>query len=230
MQPLYTEEEFKNATSRQPLPLQCKSCLKTFRKTKNRIQEAIRPDRSETYDFCSHRCRSLYHHPPMIVNCEQCQKPFSKEPRDIEKTKHHFCCQSCSAKWFNAHKIKGSRISKLERWLQEQLPAIYPALEFYFNRTDAINAELDIFIPSLRLAFELNGIFHYEPIYGPEKLAKMQTNDTRKMLACAEHGIELCVIDNSSMKNFKPIKAQKFLDIIKGIIESKLSWTPPVIS
>ena len=35
---------------------------------------------------------------------------------------------------------------------------------------EAINSELDVYVPSLNLAFELNGIFHYEPIYGEKKL------------------------------------------------------------
>ena len=91
-------------------------------------------------------------------------------------------------------------------------------LEFHFNRKDAINGELDIFIPSLKLAFELNGIFHYEPIYGPEKLGKIQNNDLRKSQACLERGIELCLIDVSSMTYFKPIKGRKFLNIIQNII------------
>ena len=93
---------------------------------------------------------------------------------------------------------------------------------FKFNKTDDIDAELDIFIPSLRLAFELNGIFHYEPIYGDKKLASVQSNDHRKMLACAERGIELCVLDVSSIKNFKPLRVQKFLNIITGIIDQAI--------
>jgi hypothetical protein len=130
---------------------------------------------------------------------------------------------SCSAKWRNAHKTKGTRVSKLERWLAEQLVLLFPTIEFHFNRKDAINGELDIFIPTLKLAFELNGIFHYEPIYGPEKLGRMQSNDERKMQACHEHGIELCIIDVSMMTYFKPAKADRFLRIVKHVIHTKLS-------
>lgn len=120
----------------------------------------------------------------------------------------------------NANKIQGVRRSKLEAWLEQQLLALYPLLEFHFNRKDAINSELDIYIPSLKLAFELNGIFHYEPIFGSEKLGQIQNNDQRKHQACNERGIELCLIDTSSLKYFKPEKAKKYLSIITSIIDN----------
>lgn len=87
---------------------------------------------------------------------------------------------------------------------------------------DAINSELDIYIPSLKLAFELNGIFHYEPIYGQDKMNQIQNNDNRKFQACLEHGIELCIIDSSKLTYFKPANAQKYLDIITQVINSKV--------
>lgn len=59
---------------------------------------------------------------------------------------------------------------------------------------------MDIYIPVLSLAFELNGIFHYEPIYGEGKLLSIQNNDDRKFQACLEHDIELCIINSSEQK------------------------------
>lgn len=114
-------------------------------------------------------------------------------------------------------------MSKLERWLQERLQRLYPDLEFHFNRKDTINGELDIYIPSLKLAFELNGVFHYEPIYGPEKLANIQSNDGRKFQACLEHGIELCIVDTSRMTNFKERGALKYLEVIQGVLNSRIA-------
>jgi hypothetical protein len=146
----------------------------------------------------------------------------------IKQSKHHFCSQSCACTYHNAHKTTGTRVSKLETWLSSKLPELYPSLEFHFNRKDAINGELDIYIPSLKLAFELNGIFHYIPVYGPEKLAKMRTNDSRKVQACLERNIELCVIDVSHQKYFKEQRALEFLPIITNIINSKLSGSSPV--
>jgi len=222
MQPLYTEAEFKAAKPKQPLPLQCLHCAKTFYRTKQRIRIALNPFWGYKAKFCSHKCQRTHECPPVIVSCKQCHKTFKKLPCDIKATKHNFCSRSCAAKYNNAHKTKGTRVSKLEVWLSKQLPSLYPNLEFHFNRKDAINGELDIFIPSLKLAFELNGVFHFIPVFGQDKLAKMQNNDFRKVQACLEHNIELCIIDVSTQKYFKEQTSMKFLAIIQNIINAKL--------
>ena len=90
-----------------------------------------------------------------------------------------------------------------------------------FNDKQTINSELDIYIPSLKLAFELNGIYHYEPIHGQHKFNQIQNNDNRKFQACLENNIELCIIDSSGLKYNKPEKFKKYFDIIKAIINSK---------
>jgi len=87
-----------------------------------------------------------------------------------------------------------------------------------FNDKTTINSELDIYFPDLKLAFELNGIFHYEPIFSQNKLDQIQNNDNRKFQACIEQGIELCIIDSSSLKYFKESNCKKYLDIIVNII------------
>jgi len=102
--------------------------------------------------------------------------------------------------------------------LETQLTSLHPELEFHFNRKDTIDSELDIYIPSLKLAFELNGIFHFEPIFGTHKLNQIQSNDQRKFLACAERGISLCILDVSHIKYFKDRTSKPFLDIIERII------------
>lgn len=111
----------------------------------------------------------------------------------------------------------------MEAWLETKLSEIYPDLEILYNDKRAINAELDIYAPSLNLAVEINGIFHYEPIFGEEKLEQIQNNDQRKHQACYEAGIEILWIDTSGMKYFKKDRTQKFLDKICEIIDLKLS-------
>jgi hypothetical protein len=222
MKILYSQEEFDSAKSTSKLPLKCIRCHSIFLCEKRKIQAVLAGNKCHTREFCSGKCRSEHRSPSIVVECKQCLFSFKKKPAEIKKTKHNFCSQSCAAKWHNAHKTTGTRVSKLERWLQEQLLLLFPNLEFHFNRTDAIEAELDIFIPSLRLAFEINGIFHYEPIYGLKKFSSIQSNDQRKMLACAERGIELCVIDVSSVVYVKPARCQKFIDIISNIVNGRL--------
>ena len=224
MNSLYTKTEFDEAKGQDLLLLQCVQCEKIFKKTKRAIQRVLSPTSrcSETMDYCSSKCLGISNRTRIKCICKQCSKKFLKFPNQIKKSKNHFCSHSCAATYNNIHRKTGTRISKLEIWLQEQLPSLYPNLMFHFNRKDTINSELDIYIPSLKLAFELNGIFHYEPIFGKDKLSSIQNNDCRKMLACAEHNIELCVIDVNTMKNFKEQKAIQFLTIIQNIIDGKL--------
>jgi hypothetical protein len=75
------------------------------------------------------------------------------------------------------------------------------------------------YIPEIKLAFELNGIFHYEPIYGTEKLNQIQNNDNRKFQACLEKEIELCVIDTSWIKHNTLPRMNKVLDIVEEVIK-----------
>ena len=222
---LFTEEEYKNAKSRQLLSLQCLSCGEKFLKTKHTLQNLTE---GNTHEFCSTKCQMFFQCPPIFVICTQCGKSFKKAAQQIKLSKNHFCNHSCAATYGNAHKTKGTRVSKLEVWLQEQLTITYPLTDIHFNRKDAINGELDIYIPSLKLAFELNGIFHYEPIYGKDKLGSIQNNDNRKMQACLENGIELCIIDVSSMSYFKPSKAEKYYDIVRKIIDQKYNRKNPI--
>lgn len=169
------------------------------------------------------------------TKCLNCLKPILYDiPLSVDEYKtpiknalramriKKFCNHSCSAAYNNTHKTKGCRRSKLEIYLESQLKLLFPNLDLRFNEKSAINSELDIYIPSLKLAFELNGIFHYEPIYGADKLSQIQNNDNRKFQACLERGIELCIIDTSTYSYFKEQTAKKYLEIVLNIIRSKL--------
>lgn len=157
----------------------------------------------------------------LTLQCLNCNISFYRILSAAKKHNKNFCSKSCRATYCNQHKTTGTRRSKLEIYLENQLTLHYPNLEIHYNRKDTINSELDIYIPSLKLAFELNGIFHYEPIYGSDKLDRIQNNDNRKFQACLELGIELCIIDTSNLIHFKSEKADKYLSIIINIIKSK---------
>lgn len=175
--------------------------------------------------YCSSVCQSADKNKQLDIECANCKTPLKKHLSEVTGSKSGkcFCSKSCAVTYNNTNKTHGNRRSKLETWLETELTKLYPGIDFHFNRKDAINSELDIYLPSLRLAFELNGIFHYEPIYGDTKLNQIQNNDHRKFQACIEAGISLCIIDSSGLKYFKPSNAMKYLGIIKDIIDDKVS-------
>ena len=133
-----------------------------------------------------------------------------------------FCNSSCSATFNNTHKNHGYRRSKIEIYFENKLVKKYPNLEFHFNKKTAIKAELDIFIPFLNVAFEINGIHHYKPIHGNALLEKRMQNDSSKVLMCAEKNIKLHVIDISTISHFTEKAAALFLHQITTIIDFHL--------
>lgn len=202
--------------------LECYTCKKSFYKEKGYIKKLYLNKTHNTCRYCSVKCKTSsrvkYEPLKQLINCSFCGVEFNKKTSEIVKSKNHFCSRSCNAKYYNTHKSKGSQRSKLEVWIEEQLTKDYPELNIDYNEKNQIGCELDIYIKNYKLAFELNGIFHYEPVYGESKLNQTQNNDQRKFQACIEKGISLCVIDTSNQKYFKPDSSKKYYDIIKKII------------
>ena len=217
---LFTEEIYSTSLPSDVLNFECERCGKTFSKTKRQYQKSGDKLRKNKFSYCSISCANG--NPAQSVICKQCGKEFIKRYGQIQKSPNHFCSQSCSATHQNAHKTTGYRRSKLEIYLEEQLGLLY-IFEIKYNSKTEINSELDIYIPNLRLAFELNGIFHYEPIYVEDKLSKIQNNDSRKFQACIENNISLCIIDSSTQKQFTTKSSKKYLDIICNIINIEIA-------
>jgi len=226
MNPLYIDIEYDQAKGTDKLPCKCLTCENTFFVEKKLIKYYLKGNTTNSIDFCSRKCMALSQITKINVKCNNCGISFLKKFSSVKDNVNNFCCKSCAATYNNKHKTTGNRRSKLEVYLEIELTKLYPCLEIHFNRKEAINSELDIYIPSLKLAFELNGIFHYEPIYGQDKLVKIQNNDDRKFQACIEHGIEFCIIDTSTQKYFKEQTSQKFLNIITAIIVGKVGIKP----
>ncbi|MFA7219340.1 MAG: hypothetical protein WC119_02425 [Synergistaceae bacterium] len=222
MKKLFTQQELFDAKFDTLMELECENCGDIFRRKKREIirRLEVRGNSYSTCDYCSRSCQKKAKSIKCI--CSNCNEPIQKMPSQFQKSKNHFCSRSCAASYNNKHKTKGTRVSKLEKWLQEQLVQKYPLLKFDFNKTDAIESELDIYIPKLKLAFELNGIFHYEPIFGNKKLTSIQKMDKNKMQACQKNNISLCVLDTTSLKYFKIEKAIMFFEIVAKIIDKHL--------
>jgi hypothetical protein len=221
---LYTDEEFFKANCKTLLKIKCTGCNKIVERTKSSIKDSIKYTNGNLY--CSRLCynKNLPEHLKALnLKCTLCNKNIKvkRSAYKRSKTKKFYCSKSCAATYNNKNKTFGNRRSKLEIWLENQLLKQYSNFKFQFNKKDAIGSELDIFIPELKLAFELNGIYHYEPIHGKALLEKIQNNDINKFETCFKNNIELCVIDTTSMKHFKEEKAEKFLHIITNIIDQQ---------
>ena len=229
---LFNKLEFQRAKQCEFLRIKCDYCGEETDQKKKTIQAGRRRHKKQG-NFCSVKCARMFRNQglqPREVKCKECKVSFYKVNSEIIKSPNHFCSQSCSATYNNARKTHGTRRSKLEAWLERELIKLYPDLEIHFNRKDAINSELDIYIPALKLAIELNGIFHYEPIYGDQKLSQIQNNDNRKFAACHENGISLCIIDTSSHSYVTPNTSKKYLDIIVKLVDEKMVVTAEIES
>jgi hypothetical protein len=201
----------------------CDECNKNFEirgAYRKRILSPVTTQGRVQGKFCSKKCMGQNKIKKVSIPCKECGEIIYRTPYELKKVKNAFCGHICSGKYNAKNKTTGGNRSKLEIWLEGQLKVIYPILEFRFNDTKAIEAELDIYIPALSLAFELNGIFHYENIFG--KLQKTQERDKMKVSLCYEKHIGLCVIDTSNLKYFKNENALRYLKIITDIIDQRI--------
>lgn len=230
MKPLFNIDMLEKFKSDELLPFTCYNCTKTFYIKKKYVKfclsEKGKNRQGTKIMFCSHHCdySNRTKNGTITKKCGFCNKETTRTMAQYKKSKtgNIFCNRVCSTRYRNANKIYGIRRSKLEFYLEEELLKTYSNLEFHFSRKDAIKSELDIYIPSLKLAFELNGIVHYKPIYGDKKLKQTKDNDLLKILKCYNKDIDLHVFDISDQINFTKENSKKYLDNIINIINSKL--------
>ena len=78
---------------------------------------------------------------------------------------------------------------------------------------------------------KFNGIFHYEPIFGQEKLEQIQKNDLEKIQKCKELNIKLIHIDTRDQKKFSKTSSVDFLNIVVQSLglEPSSSGSQPVV-
>lgn len=160
--------------------LTCKCCSGIF---EHKMKNAL---------YCSYICKTIskkkYEH-----SCVGCNIVFLSTEKDSK-----YCSNSCKSINLKlssyAHRAGGKSRSQIELFVEENLTKDFPHIKFVFNDKETIGSELDVYIPELKMAIEINGIIHYEPIYGQEKLTKVQNRDKQKMINCYNLGIELIVI------------------------------------
>lgn len=202
---------------------ECEICGKEFNSTKKYLKRALgitKSSKPPSLKYCSKECNSKGQMTGQYIKCDLCGLSVYRAIREIKKNKSgiFYCSYKCKGIYWNTNKNYGFNRSKLEIWIESKIKEKYN-FEIKFNdRYLLSNYELDIYIPTLKIAFELNGIFHYEPIFGEEKLKVIEKKDIEKINLCHIKGIKLITIDTTDSKRFNEIKDSKYLNyIIKQI-------------
>ncbi len=196
----------------------CTNCSNYFDRIKSHIEYNSRRWQGGK-NFCSLLCRRKYENTSISFNCYTCQVPIARDRGEIKKNKSgkFYCSKKCAAKENNKHRTKCRR-SKIEKKFFELLCNEFPSLKFISNDRTLLNGlEIDIAVPELKLGIEWNGIVHFKPIYGEEKLLSVQQKDQEKLLIANQKNIRLIVI--SDIFSNKKILNQSF-DEVKQIILS----------
>jgi hypothetical protein len=165
--------------------------------------------------FCSLDCSYKYKDKRVKVSCEVCNKLFLKQKFEIGRTKKNCCSKECSLLLAKFHKNWGSSRSKLEVAIEAYLKNNF-LFHIDYNK-NKIGYELDIHVPHLELAIEINGILHYKAIFGIEKLLRTQKTDREKVLECKKRNIKLVVINVSKDRGSKKIQNQRIEEVVKII-------------
>jgi hypothetical protein len=208
------------------IEIHCKNCDRSILRNVSMLN--VDKKRGRKLQFCSYKCSGSYYSKLSKLNicCTNCAKIFTRKLGEISsnkrntKTNNQFCSKSCSA-IFNNKTRKKSRRSKAESLLYTLIKNEFPNLEVINNDRSFLDGyELDIFIPSIKLAVEWNGIVHFQPIYGQEKLDKIQEIDSIKCKLAELKGINLIVIpDLKSTKNYVNEVFDRIKELIYKLIE-----------
>jgi len=88
--------------------------------------------------------------------------------------------------------------------------------------------ELDFYLPKLKLAIELNGVTHYEPIYGQEKFERQQVNDELKRQICRDKGITLIEIPLESGVHYDryDIQHERLKEVMYQYLKDNIQFRP----
>lgn len=217
---LIPTDELDTYTSRNLIPLSCEYCSTLFYKEQHFVKATLNSlARVNKNRYCSASCRCKATSTIIEVPCTQCGALIQKPTKQIKKSGNSFCNCSCAATYNNQHKTWGTRRSKLEVYLEQQLKNYYPALPCLCNNKETIGSELDFYFPTLKLAIELNGIFHYEPIYGQDTLDRIQVRDDQKSIYCYKYGIEFCSIDSSTCSHLTQANKDKYWQIFQDVLQ-----------
>jgi len=177
--------------------------------------------------FCSRECRTLNYQRRVTLPCKICGKEVTRVQSEHRKSKsgNLFCSPECGTIWSNYVGKKFHTRSALELAVENAISSEFPELEIHYGSNSAIGAELDIYIPALKLGIEIHGAYHYYPVRGDwDKFMKTLRNDARKAKMAEDAGIKLYVLNSSKLRGKRAFDAYypQIGALVKRIIEDSL--------
>lgn len=110
--------------------------------------------------------------------------------------------------------------SKLEKFLLNKLIEYGYKVEFHKEQVlSNTKLQIDLYLPEITTAIEVDGPSHFEPVWGDDTLAKNQKYDKNKTGLIIGRGMRLVRVEQQ--KDFSPTRAgiifQKLLDTLNNI-------------
>ena len=107
--------------------------------------------------------------------------------------------------------------SKLESFLLEKLLSDGYRVEFHKEQS-LLNTKLqiDLFLPTLNVAIEVDGLSHFEPVWGEETLNRNRGYDNKKTGLILGKGLVLIRI--KQVRDFSKARAQSIYDKLKQLL------------
>lgn len=214
MNMLIDDATFGGLRSRDLVPFACVACGATFHRRKHHVQAALKRGGGaggHTMESCSPDCgRALVSARASRIVCTECGVHVRRPPSEIAKVRRPFCSRRCSMIYRNRGKDLGkTKRSRGEEYLAELIASEFPGISVQRNVRDVLPSglEIDLLLPDLGIAIEVNGPVHVLPIYGEDKLSAVQAIDRRKRVEIDAAGLRLVEIDISHCRSGKKTSA-----------------------
>lgn len=116
--------------------------------------------------------------------------------------------------------------SKLEKFIHKKLLSHGHIVEFHKEHSlVTTKLQIDIFLPTIKTAIEVDGPSHFEPVWGEQSLKRNTSYDQKKEGLITGKGWHLIRIKQS--KDYSPSRATKIVDQLLPIIKNLETQTVP---